>query len=380
MKTVMAQDRLSNHLLSTLYAAPIQPELWNVFLRELSNQSGVSRAALISHLVVENDHRMLATLGDSMVESVPSYETHYYQFDEWTMRFPRTGVSERIVQGQEIWAEEAMRKSVFYNEFLTKYDVCETACIAAIGSTKVFEVLSIYRGPSEAPFDREQLGLLQMLVPHLQTALATRRKLLALQCRIADLENAFDQLKTALVLVNLNGRPVLVNRAARSICDKRDGLLLLPSGITAQRASENIQLRAAILLAIQAGTGKGSAHCGGVLISRSEGHPLQILAAPLTSWETNVPRDAVAVIFISDPDQKSSSPPAILRQLYGLTQAETRLALTLLEGKSLGEAAELRHVAQETVRTQVKSIFQKTGTKRQGELVRLLTRFSDPRP
>ncbi len=373
----MSADDSLNRLLSALYSAPLRPEYWEIFLWELSKLTGITRAALISHLVAEDDHRILATLGESMVESVSSYETHYYQFDEWTRRFPRTGISGRIINGQEIWSEDAMRTSVFYNDFLSKYDVCEMACIAAIGSTKAFEALSIYRGPKEQPFDRDQFGLLQVLVPHLQIALATRRKLLDLECRVSDLENAFDDLKTALVLLDRSGKAVLANRAARSICDERDGLLMTSSGITAQRSTENVQLRAAILQAIQVSTGVSCEPSGARLISRRDRRPLQVLVAPLTSRNTHVPRHAVAVLFISDPDRQSSLPSVVLKQLYGLTQAEARLAVTLLEGKSLGDAAELHQVGQETVRSQVKSIFQKTGTKRQGELVQLLASIAD---
>jgi len=63
-----------------------------------------------------------------------------------------------------------------------------------------------------------------------------------------------------------------------------------------------------------------------------------------------------------------------LGTLFGLTAAEARLAVTLMEGRSLSEASEVRGLSRETVKSQLSAIFSKTDTKRQGELIRLLAR------
>jgi DNA-binding CsgD family transcriptional regulator len=85
-----------------------------------------------------------------------------------------------------------------------------------------------------------------------------------------------------------------------------------------------------------------------------------------------MPGRAVAIVFVNDPDEKQASPVEVLRALFNLTPAETKLAISLMDGNSLSESADLNQVGRETVRSQIKSIFQKTGTKRQGELIRLL--------
>ena len=67
-----------NKLLGTLYAAPMQPELWNTSLGELSDATGVNKAALISHDITSEDHRIFSYLGESVRESESVYEDHYY--------------------------------------------------------------------------------------------------------------------------------------------------------------------------------------------------------------------------------------------------------------------------------------------------------------
>jgi DNA-binding CsgD family transcriptional regulator len=66
---------------------------------------------------------------------------------------------------------------------------------------------------------------------------------------------------------------------------------------------------------------------------------------------------------------------AELATRFGLTPAEGRVAAQLAQGKSVREIALELHVTHHTVRSQLKSVFQKTGTRRQGELIhRLLTK------
>jgi DNA-binding CsgD family transcriptional regulator len=66
------------------------------------------------------------------------------------------------------------------------------------------------------------------------------------------------------------------------------------------------------------------------------------------------------------------APP--LRTTFHLSAAETRLALRLLGGESLRAAAEALDIGYESARGQLKSVFRKTGTHRQGELIALLAR------
>ena len=78
------------------------------------------------------------------------------------------------------------------------------------------------------------------------------------------------------------------------------------------------------------------------------------------------------MIFITDPEAQTTTPTEMLERLYGLTPAEAKLAALLAHGKSVTEAADELHITQNTARTHLKHIFQKTGVKRQSELVKLI--------
>lgn len=82
-------------------------------------------------------------------------------------------------------------------------------------------------------------------------------------------------------------------------------------------------------------------------------------------------RRPVAVL-VRDVDGPGPHAEEVLKGLFGLTPAETRLTLAIAEGQSLAEAAEAFGCARETMRTHLSRVFDKTATTRQAELVRLV--------
>jgi DNA-binding CsgD family transcriptional regulator len=85
--------------------------------------------------------------------------------------------------------------------------------------------------------------------------------------------------------------------------------------------------------------------------------------------------DARALLMFSSMEAKSSLSPSLLRKAFNLTPAEGRLAVLIALGNSPEQIAEQLGIARETARNQLRSVFAKTGTHRQGELVALLARL-----
>jgi DNA-binding CsgD family transcriptional regulator len=98
-----------------------------------------------------------------------------------------------------------------------------------------------------------------------------------------------------------------------------------------------------------------------------------------------VPRDeaklrlegAAALVLVRDPDTAPPAPPRdLLRRMCGLTAAEAEIAGLLGEGLSLREVSERRRVTFETARCQLRAVLEKTGCRRQAELLMLLGSLS----
>jgi DNA-binding CsgD family transcriptional regulator len=163
-----------------------------------------------------------------------------------------------------------------------------------------------------------------------------------------------------------------MNRIARAVVAERDGLLATRDGLRAGRLDESTALEKAILQAVSTSNGDGFAAGGAVLVSRRARSPLQIQISPIRNSVVQTSQPIAAVAFVTDPLRRQRPAQEVLRALYGLTPAECRVALLLGDGHAPGKIAGMVGVTDNTVRSQIKSIFSKTGVKRQGELIRLL--------
>jgi DNA-binding CsgD family transcriptional regulator len=68
----------------------------------------------------------------------------------------------------------------------------------------------------------------------------------------------------------------------------------------------------------------------------------------------------------------------ILGVVYGLTDAEQRIAGAVAEGNTSLQAAKALGLSEATVRTHLTRIFSKTGVSRQAELIALMHRLAVP--
>ena len=80
----------------------------------------------------------------------------------------------------------------------------------------------------------------------------------------------------------------------------------------------------------------------------------------------------MAVIFVNDPDKNNRPTVVQLREKFGMTPAEAGFAVEILNGDGIQAAADRLSISKATARTHLSRIFDKTGTRRQAELVRVL--------
>lgn len=79
-------------------------------------------------------------------------------------------------------------------------------------------------------------------------------------------------------------------------------------------------------------------------------------------------------IRLARPTDDAKAGAVIPTASYGLTPAETRIALALAEGRPLAQIAASFNISRTTAAFHMRNIFQKTRTSRQAELVALLLR------
>jgi DNA-binding CsgD family transcriptional regulator len=186
-----------------------------------------------------------------------------------------------------------------------------------------------------------------------------------------------DSWPIAALLVTEAARVRYMNCAARKVLAMPDLPVKLRDGhLFAADKRVSSGLRAAIkLVATRGATGalrlsRHAAECTTV------GAHLNFVLSQLTCCSGRVAHreEAIVMVLVNDESNPVQAEPETIQALFGFTNAETRLAAALLRGVSIDAFAVQRGISIKTVRTQLASLFAKTGTRRQTDLVALLLR------
>ena len=360
-----------SELLHKLYSAAAAEELWPDFLRELGHHLNLNGASIIHHDMERGQYNVEFSWGND--EWKPGYATYYGQLDIWRPAFFERPAGQFSL-GTELCPLHEARKTEFYQDYARQYDLELLGAIATIKQPQQFETINLYQGWQEQRSNPSAVETMELLFPHLQMALNLRRKFVALRTYVSTLEGAFDLANTAIVILDRQGRVVRLNKSAESLLSAREGLTIREGYLQTASAAEHAAMKVLVRRVI-AGRCKGELYPGGsMLVTRPRRRPLALTVAPLISLNTAPPPGAAAILFIYDPDSRVRPPMDLLREGYQLTAAEARVAVLLFEGRSVSEVAKSGDVKVNTVRQQLKSIFRKTGTRHQAELIRLLMR------
>jgi DNA-binding CsgD family transcriptional regulator len=188
----------------------------------------------------------------------------------------------------------------------------------------------------------------------------------------ACLQSRLDALALGVILLSPRGRVVTMNRAAQRLLAEDDGLQAGPDGLLAERTSESTRLKQLVATATATSADAELGPTGVLTVSRRKDSPLQLLVSPVRGFDLDESHPVRAIVFAGDPAQGGSPTNDTLRILFGLTPAECRLAMLLADGHSPTAIAEMIGVTRNTLKSQLSSIYGKTGTSRQAQLVRLL--------
>jgi DNA-binding CsgD family transcriptional regulator len=87
---------------------------------------------------------------------------------------------------------------------------------------------------------------------------------------------------------------------------------------------------------------------------------------------------SAAALFVQKAALATSSPPAAVAKTYRLTPMELRVLLAIVEVGGAPQVAEALGIGEGTVKTHLKRLYQKTGARRQADLVKLFAGYASP--
>ncbi|MBS0473593.1 MAG: helix-turn-helix transcriptional regulator [Proteobacteria bacterium] len=209
--------------------------------------------------------------------------------------------------------------------------------------------------------------LVRIMRAYLVLAESERRRLIA--------EYALESSETGVILVDEDSSVMHINAVASEIIADTQLLGINGGRLFARHPVDQQVLKQHVRTKAREQSATSRPDCYATMaLSRHDHHlPVTAVIRPGPPYAPiSAPLRRTAVIVLRDPARRNNLDAADLERLFGLTPAEARLARLLAEGISTEDAAVALGVSKHTIRSQLQAVFLKTGTNRQGELVRTL--------
>jgi DNA-binding CsgD family transcriptional regulator len=186
--------------------------------------------------------------------------------------------------------------------------------------------------------------------------------------------DAFEHVGWGALLIDVDCRVIGLNDEARRHVGSK--IKIAQGRIAATHRIANAELKHRIAATLSADNGSLPAMRGGVLLPSPEGRPVMAYVISFTEPGGGSPQHAKAIVVLIDSANPSEPTEEILREGFGLTPAEIRVAIGFARGRDLHEIACDQGLSIETVRKYFKAVLAKTNTSRQAELAILLARLA----
>ncbi len=354
----MTRSQDSQSLIDLIYEAAVFPNLWTDAMDHLIRSVDAEFAAL---LVSEPDRWTEPWVGYVNNRSAADSVAAYMGSDIAARTKTTAGLIALDRQGfattRDVFTDDDWHKDPVFSEWAPQWGL-GGECAATFMNSPSGEIMvvHIHRKAGAPDFSRQQVAAMDSLRPHL-----ARAALLSTRWRLEKLRIAAEALAAlglpALVLT----RDARVLAANRLIEEKSGYLRWLPRDRMALAdPAGDVILRQGL-----AELGGRAAGPGRSFASRSATgeNPVVMHLVPTPGQARDLFDGATSLLVMTPVDAPSAPDLALIRGLFDLSPNEARVARAITEGLSAAEIAARYGVGAETVRSQIKAVLAKTGTR-----------------
>jgi DNA-binding CsgD family transcriptional regulator len=367
----MRGPRKISDLIEDIYDAALEPARWNDVVVGINEFVGGKACGIFSkdpiskfgltHYYCGADPRYIKLYSDTYSEFGP------------LVSLPPFG---QILSIPDLVPFDEYRRGRFYQEWLQPQGCLDMANVVLEKSKSNCAVLlSVHVG--KRMVDDKMRQRIALVVPHAHRALMINQAIESRKSQAATFADTLDGLGAGIFLVDAQCRIVHANAAGHGMLCEDDFLRSIGGRLVARNGQANHDLREIVAnggVGMAAGSGEFS------LAAHDEGRYVAHLL-PLTSVVRNgtkAPSKAVAAVFVHKAELDGQSYGENVARAFGLTPAELRVLLAVVDVGGVPETSQTLGVAETTVRTHLYRVFAKTGASRQADLVKLAVGFSNP--
>ena len=362
-------ERLQD-LIDLTYQAALEPELWARVFDGVAAALGADRAVLLSR--PGGRSVTIASLKLDPV-AVGAYIDTYEAINPIQKRLDqRRREAPTVFTDQEFLPKRDLIHSEFFSDFMRPTGM--NAFLLMQMKAPHTAALNVIRNPRSGDFDRPEIHLGGVLQRPLARAYNMGLRLGA-ERRLNDgLASFVERQESALFLVSAAGEIAYASPSARAMLAAADGLTAAGRGLRASTADAHRRL--VRLIGQAASPDAGTRRGGAIALPRPSGkRPLTAMVTPARGEDVlTAPQGPLALVSVVDPEAAEATPTERLRELFGFTAAEARVAAEVIAGHEPAAIADRLGLSLNTVRVQIIRIRAKTDTNRQGEFIALMNR------
>ena len=369
-------QRLSHHI-GEIYDAALDPGLWPGVLRGTCDLVGASGAMLGSMDLMTPSWNAKVAVGyeQDYIDSLETKYVHLHPLVHEVMRLP-VG---QPVSGIGRMSPEAWGETVFYQEWCRPQGLVDAIALTVEKSATGLVHLGLGRHESVGYADEASLRTVKLLYPHYRRAVAIGRIVDLARVESTEMVDTLNGLAAGVFLVDADMRLVHANTSGSEMLQNEAAMRQVDDMLASADPAASKALRD--ICQMVGDGGELVLHGVAVAIRGRDGEPYVAHVLPLTSgarhWRGRLYK-ATAAIFVRCATVERPSALSAMAQLYGLTAAETKVLVGIVEIGGVPAVAKAHGVSRETVRTHLKRVFEKTGTTRQADLVKFLAGIVSP--
>jgi DNA-binding CsgD family transcriptional regulator len=284
----------------------------------------------------------------------------------------------RVMTGDELISHSDLRRTDFYRGFLQPRGLLHRLCGVVAQRGSGAHLLSAYRAEDQGAFGAREKAELEGLLDHVTLSLESQWRWQEADDLARALLAQYDHDTNPSILVTADGEPIYRNPAAEHLLELGIGLRLDGTRLVAASRPDQRLLRETIARVAQSDPAHAAASPSVVTLACAPpASPVVVVlrAAGQVFMRQAGARCALVMVTVRGGQVVHDPASCVFARQYDLTTAQAKVSALVLAGQPLSRIARSLNVSENTVRSHLKQIFQKTQTHGQMELVHLHARI-----
>jgi len=358
-----------------IYEASLTPDKWPAALSTIGARFGAEGAVVIFYRRNEPAEFIFAP------EMKPAVDV-YLEGQWWKQDLHAIRAVEHQFRDGDVFSDftiatpEEIDTHPIYTEFFAQVGFGWLMSAVMLPDLDQLVCLSVPRAKANGPFTPAEMAMLRDIGRHVEQSLRIALRIANLEASQLALLTALDAVASGLYVLDVAGRLLLANKHGR---EHLDAYFTTADGALAPR-SKGERARFAAMVAAAGLADPAGVPPRSCSVTAEDGTRMATWAVPLTatSKQRIGVKDQARTLVLAVPLERSEGiDPAVVRDVFGLSLGEARLASLIGRGMAMQQAADKLGITQGTARAVLKRVFAKLGINRQAQLVLQLSKLRD---